>query len=332
MPGRLRTFAVLSLACAFVALPLGSAAQDASENANLRLNFVPPQGWTDATRPNGLPGLWRTWVIRDGGAVHSLVLSVTRESRPAAVYGASQAALMKTLAGTSNLTSGPATACGDVPAFQFTYRSDRTAGHPMIIKHVITDVGPLIGDISYAHPPDTAERADALDTMSTLCDERVYAMRAPPGWRGGAMRSSDHPGVDGFISPAGDQTLIALAVSAPAGMAVKALAPTVVNGGATLIADAQETCGTTQVRHSRWRSPSPSGATGGTGTGPQLVEQISGYRHGVSYLYTYTRPESAAADPEAQRALTSFCAPDATLATPPPAAPQPSATPTMTPA
>jgi hypothetical protein len=333
MPGPRRALAVLSLACILVAPPLGSRAQNASGGMDLRLNFVPPKGWVDSSRPNQRPGLWKSWALDDNGAVHSLVLSLTRENRPAAAYGPAEAATLQAIPGTSDVTSGPATVCGDVPAFQFTYRSDRTAGHPMIIKHYIVDVGPLLGDVSYAHPPDTPERADALDSMSMLCEQRVYAMRAPQGWRGGGMRSSDHPGVDGFISPSGDQTLIALAVSAPVSMAARATAPTVVNGGATIVADAEETCGTTHVRHSRWRSPGASGATGGAGTGPQLVEQVAGYRHGVSYLYTYTRPENAAADPEAQRALTSFCAPDATLATPPPAAaPRPSATPTTSPA
>ncbi|HTD35961.1 MAG TPA: hypothetical protein VK669_00495 [Candidatus Limnocylindrales bacterium] len=330
MPGR-RTFTVLSLAFAFAALPLGSRAQSASDAGDLRLNFVPPKGWTDSTRPSERPGLWKSWVIVDRGTVHSLVLSVTREKTPAAAFGASNAAGIAAIPGTSNVSSGPTSVCGDVPAFQVTYRSDRTAGHPMIIKHYFVDVGPLVGDISYAHPPETAERADALDAMSTLCEQRVYAMHAPAGWRGGGIRSSDHPGVDAFTSPAGDQTLLALAVSAGISMAAKALAPTVVTGGgASIISDAEETCGTIHVRHARWRTNAPTSA-GTPANVPQLVEQIAGYRHGVSYLYTYTRPENATADPEAQRALTSFCAPGATLATPPPQA-QPTAAPSMTPA
>lgn len=330
MPGHRRTFAVLSLACAFAALPLGSRAQSAADTSDLRLNFVPPKGWTDSTRPSNRAGLWKSWVIVDRGTVHSLVLSVTRENSPAAAFGASNAAGIAAIPGTSNVSSGPTSVCGDVPAFQVTYRSDRTAGHPMIIKHYFVDIGPLIGDVSYAHPPDTAERADALDAMSTLCEERIYAMHAPAGWRGGAMRSSDHPGVDGFMSPAGDQALIALAVSAGVSMATKALAPTVVTGGATIVSDAEEMCGTTHVRRARWRTNGPSSG-GAPANGPQLVEQVAGYRHGVSYLYTYSRAENLPADPEAERALTSFCAPDATLATPPPNA-QPTAAPTMTPA
>lgn len=328
MPG-FRTFVALSLACALAAFPLGSRAQSASDASDLRLNFVPPKAWTDSTRPSDRPGLWKSWVIVDRGTVHSLVLSVTREKTPAAAFGASNAAGIAAIPGTSNVSSGPTSVCGDVPAFQVTYRSDRTAGHPMIIKHYFVDVGPFVGDVSYAHPPETAERADALDAMSTLCEQRVYAMHAPAGWRGGGMRSSDHPGVDAFISPAGDQTLIALAVSAGVSMGAKALAPTVVTGGATMIADAEETCGTMHVRHARWRTN--AAATGTPANAPQLVEQVAGYRHGVSYLYTYTRGENAPADPEAERALTSFCAPDATLATPPPQA-QPTAAPSTTPA
>ena len=328
MPG-LRAFAVLSLACAFAAFPVGSPAQDAPPAGDMRLNFVPPKGWTDTTMSEGRPGLWKSWRIRDGDAVHSIVLSVTRENRNAEASVRANAAALTSLAGTSNLSMGAATACGDVPAYALSYRSDRTPGHPMIIRHLFVDIGPLIGDISYAHPPETAERPDAAEAMSTLCDQRIYAMRAPLGWRGGAMRSSDHPGVDAYVSPGGDQTLIALAVSAGAGMAAKALAPTVVGGGATVIADAEESCGTTRVRHSRWRSPGTSG-TGTAAGAPQLVEQVAGYRHGVSYLYTYTRGVAAAADPDAERALTSFCAPDARLATPPPAA-QPATTPSPVP-
>ena len=326
MPGRRRPFAVLSLACAVVAMPLGSQAQDASGGSALRLNFIAPKGWAETTRRSDRAGLWRSWALNDHGAVHSIVLSVTREESPAAAYGAANAAAIASLPGTSNVKSGEATACGDVSAFQFTYRSDRTAGHPMIIRHLFVDVGPLVGDVSYAHPPDTPERPDAVDAMSTLCEERVYAMHAPAGWRRGGLRASDNPGVDAFVSPSGDQRLIALAVRAPASMGAKALAPTVVTGGATVIADADETCGALHVRHSSWRTGASS-----AGTAPQVVEQVAGYRHGVSYLYTYTRGESAAADRDAERALTSFCAPDATLATPPPAA-QPAPAASTTPA
>ncbi len=294
-----RRIAALALAAFAAALPSVAGAQ-AAPPGNLRLNFAPPKGWTDSTRPNDRPGIWKDWVLRDGGTTHSIVLSVTRENAPAAVYGAASVNFMKGVPGVTLLESGAATACGDVPAYTYVYRSDRTPGHPMIIRHLLVDVGSLLGDVSYARPPDAADRADARDAMSTLCEQQIYTPRAPAGWKSGGMYSPDNPGIGAFTSPAGDATLIALAVAMPVRLAQAMLGPTSLKSGATLIADAEETCGTTRVRHARWRATSDKGA--------QLVETVAGYRHGTSYMYTYTRPESTPVDPEAERTLTSFCA------------------------
>ena len=75
---------------------------------------------------------------------------------------------------------GPSTTCGNVPAYTYTYRSDRTPNHPMIIRHVLVDIGPLLGDASYARPPDEPDRADALEALSTLCDAGAVSATPAP--------------------------------------------------------------------------------------------------------------------------------------------------------
>jgi hypothetical protein len=151
MPGRFRMPAVLVLAAAFAALPLASSADDpAPAPGSVRLKFAAPKGWTDDTRPTGRAGVWRSWVVRDAGVVESIVLSVTHESRTAGPYVEATIAYLKTAANVTVMDFGPATTCGNVPAFTYTYRSDRT-------------------------PPDEPDRADAL---STLCD--AEAMTATP--------------------------------------------------------------------------------------------------------------------------------------------------------
>ena len=301
-----RVAAVLLAAFAAMLPPLAGA-----QSGNLRLNFSPPKDWTDSTRPNDRPGVWKDWVVRDGGAVHSIVLSVTRESRPAAEYGPANVEAMKSIPGVTLLESGPATTCGDVPAFTYTYRSDRTPGHPMIIRHVLVDVGSLLGDVSYAHPPDVADRSDAVDALSTFCDQQIYAIHAPAGWKSIGMSSPGNPGVGGFTSPSGDATVIGIAVAVPARIGAMFLTPNQTKDGMTLLSEGDETCGAQRVHRTRWRQSAEKG--------PQLVEMVAGYHHGASYLYSYTHPESAPADTEAQRALTSFCDTGATLATPAPA-------------
>jgi hypothetical protein len=284
------------------------------------LNFVPPKGWTDSTRPTDRAGFWKDWAIQDGGVTHSFVLSVTRESRRALPYGDASVVMFKTLPNVTVLSSGPTTACGDVPAFEYAYRSDRTPGHPLIIRHLLVDIGPLLGDVSYAHPPDIADRADALDAMTTLCEKQIYAMRAPSGWRRNdipGVKANDARGVDGFSSPTGNGVLLALAVSnsVRAGAAILALSHA--EPPAAVVSDAEEQCGSVRVRHAVVRAPGPNGA------GPRILETVSGYRHGATYVYSYVHPEAERADPDAQRALTSFCDANAALATPAPAAPPP---------
>jgi hypothetical protein len=294
-----------------IAPPLAVRAADPDPAASsVTLNFQPPKGWTETHRTTGRPGLWRDWLVQDGDVLHSLVVSVTREDRTAIPYGENAVATIKSIAGISQVTSAPATVCGDVPAYTYTYRSDRTAGHPLIIRHLLVDIGPMVGDVSYARPPEAADRTDALDAMSTFCDQKVYAMRAPAGWKSMGMSSPGNPGIGAFTSPSGDGTMIGLAVAMPVRAAAALQGPTQLKNGATLISDADETCGSIHVRHARWR--------GDGGKGPQVVETVAGYRHGTSYMYTYTRPESTPADPEAERALTSFCDAGAALATPAP--------------
>ena len=99
-------------------------------------------------------------------------------------------------------------------------------------------------------------------------------------------------------------------MSAPRTLGVSQLGPS-----ATVIADAEETCGTTPVRRTRYRT--------GSGADVKLAEVVSGYRHGTRYVYTYSRPEATPLDADAELALTSFCDAGATLAPPPAAAPQP---------
>jgi len=313
MNDRRGRFAAVLLAAFAAALPLLAGAQSAPPGS-LRLNFAPPKDWSDTTRPNDRPGVWKDWMVRDGGAVHSIVLSVTRESRPAAEYGPANVEAMKGITGVTMMESGPATTCGDVPAFTYTYRSDRTPGHPMIIRHLIVDVGPLLGDVSYARPPDAADRTDARDAMNTLCEQQTYAPRAPAAWRAGRITSVGPNAIDIFTAPAGGASLMMLAIpgppSAPRTLAVSQLGP-----GATVLADGEETCGTTPVRRMRYRT--------GSGAGAKLDEVVSGYRHGMRYVYTYSRPAATPLDPDAELALTSFCDANAVLATPPPAPPQP---------
>jgi hypothetical protein len=292
-------------------VPLAARAADSDPGASgVALNFQPPKGWTETHRTTDRPGLWRDWLVRDGAVVHSLVMSVTREDRSAIPYGERAAAAMKSLSGTSQLTSGPATTCGDVPAYTYAYRSDRTAGHPLIIRHLIVDIGPMVGDLSYARPPDAADRTDALDAMSTFCDRQIYAMRPPAAWKSMGMSSPGNPGVGAFTSPSGDATLIALAVALPVSIGTALMAPNQSKKDMTRLSEADDTCGAQRIHRARWRSTSDKGA--------QLVETVTGYHHGASYLYTYTRPENAPADPEAERALTSFCDAGAALATPAP--------------
>jgi hypothetical protein len=317
MPRRKRTVAFLALAAAVVALPARSFADEPTvtrpASGSLALNFAAPKGWTDETRPSNRPGLWRDWAFRDGGGVvHSIVLSLTRESQPAAAYGPAAVAYFKTAANVSLIDSGPTTTCGDVPAFRYSYRSERTPGHPLVIVHVLVDIAGLLGDVSYAHPPDVADRADALDALSTMCDEKIYAMRAPAGWQRAGLVAKNSPGVDTFMAPGKRSALVALAVSAPVSNGAQQLAPTTVRPPATLVSDVEEPCGTLRVRHSVIRTDGKNGA--------DIIETVSGYRHGASYVYAYTHPEAERADPEAQRALTSFCDPNATLATPVPSA------------
>ena len=306
-------FTAVLLAAIAVALPPLAGAQSAP-SGSLRLNFAPPKGWTDTTRPNDRPGVWKDWMVRDGGAVHSIVLSVTRESRPAAEYGPANVEALKGITGVTMMESGPATTCGDVPAFTYTYRSDRTPGHPMIIRHLLVDVGSLLGDVSYARPPDAADRADARDAMNMLCDQQTYAPRAPVAWRYGRITSVAPNALEIFTAPTGGASLMALAIagppSGPRTLPVAQLGP-----GAAVLSDAEETCGTTLVRRTRYRT--------GSGAAVKLDEVVSGYRHGMRYVYTYSRPEATPLDPDAELALTSFCDAAATLATPPPAPTQP---------
>lgn len=305
---------VLALAAALVvALPALSAAQTPPPaSGGVTLNFVAPKGWTDESRPTGRPGYWKDWGIRDGANVHSLVLSVTREKLTAAPYGAAAVEYFKTAPNRTLLDSGPTTTCGDVAAFRYSYRSNNIPDHPMIIVHVLVDMGGLLGDVSYSHAPGVADRADALDAMSTLCDAQIYAMRAPEGWRRGAIMHPDKSGVDGFTPPSGHGALIALAVSSP--VTNHELAPTVMKPPSTVLSDVEERCGALRVRHAVSRSLSAKG------DGTEILETVAGYRHGATYFYSYVHPETEPADPQAQRALTSFCDAAATLATPVPAA------------
>lgn len=313
MDDRLHRLAAATLAAIAVAVPQAAGAQSPPA-PNVQLNFAVPPGWTDSTRPNGRPGLWKDWVIRDGADVHSIVLSLTRERLPAQPYGAAAADGLKGEAGVALLESGPATTCGDVAAYTYTYRSERTPGHPMIIRHVLVDVASLLADVSYARPPDAADRTDARDALSTLCERQLYAPRAPAGWRAGRITSFTKNPMDVFTAPAGGASLIAFAFPAAAG-APKTLPVAQLGPGATVIADGEETCGTTPVRRTRYRT--------GSGAETKLAEVVSGYRHGIRYVYTYSRPEATPIDPDAELALTSFCDAGATLALPPPAAPQP---------
>ncbi|MBV8579853.1 MAG: hypothetical protein JOZ86_04385 [Candidatus Eremiobacteraeota bacterium] len=313
MLARFRFAAAFALALMVVVPAAAHADDDSGSPTTMTLNFVPPKGWTDDTRPNNRPGLWRDWVIRDGATVHSIVLSVTREKLTAIPLGEAAVAFFKLDSAVSQVTGGPATVCGDVPAFRYQYRSDRTAGHPLVIVHVLVDVGTFLGDVSYAWPAGGAPRADALDALTTMCEQRIYAMRAPAGWRGSdVLASGPHIGVQSFVAPTGHGALVALAVSEPASDAAKMLAPAVANAGGTVLSDGEETCGAIRVRHTRMR------VLGKDTDGPGIIEEVAGYRHGASYVYTYVRPEAEAADPLAQRALTSFCATDAVLATPAP--------------
>jgi hypothetical protein len=283
--------------------------------ATTSINFVPPKGWSDTSRPNERPGLWKDWSIQDGADVHSIVLSVTHETRRAAAYGDDSVAAFKQLSFVKMLDSGPTTVCGDVPAFGYTYRSDRNPAHPLIIRHLLVDIGPALGDVSYAHAPGVADRADALDAMTTLCDKQIYAMQPPAGWRRSdipGVTPKDPRGVDGFTAPTGSGVLLALAVSNSVRGAAAIVGPAHVNAPAVVVSDVEEQCGTLRVRHHVVRAPGLNGA------GPRILETVSGYRHGATYVYSYVRPEAEAADPAAQRALTSFCDANATLATPPP--------------
>jgi hypothetical protein len=66
MPGSFRGFAALAFAGGCAVLPLVSSADDPTPASGaMRLNFVAPKGWTDETRPNGRPGVWRDWIVRD---------------------------------------------------------------------------------------------------------------------------------------------------------------------------------------------------------------------------------------------------------------------------
>jgi hypothetical protein len=293
--------------------PAPSAAPQPRSGA---LNFVPPKGWTDTTRANGRPGVWRDWAIQDGSVTHSIVLSVTRESRRAVPSGDASVAMFKSLPNVKLLESGPATVCGDVPAFAYTYRSDRNPAHPLVIRHLLVDVGPMLGDVSYAHPPDVADRTDALDAMSTFCMREIYGMRAPAGWRHSVvpgLAGKDVPGVDGFTAPTGNSALIALAHADAVRLGAAVLAPTQVRAPTAVVSDAEEQCGAVRVRHAVMRTPGKDGA------GPEIMETVTGYRHGATYFYSYVHPEAERTDPDAQRALTSFCDPNAALATPMPA-------------
>ncbi|HEV2737338.1 MAG TPA: hypothetical protein VGU66_02055 [Candidatus Elarobacter sp.] len=288
------------------------------------LNFVPPKGWADSTRANGRPGFWKDWTIADGGVVHSFVLSVTNETRRALQYGDAAIAMYKTLPNVTLLEFGPTTACGDVPAFAYAYRSDRTTEHPLIIRHLLVDIGPALGDVSYAHPPGAADRADALDAMTTMCERQIYAMRPPLAWRRSSVpgiTAKEAPGVDGYTAPTGNGALIALGVADSVRHGAAALAPAQANAPATVISDAEEACGAVRVRHAVIRTPGKNGA------GPEILETVSGYRHGATYFYSYVHPEAERADPDAQRALMSFCDVNAALATPAPATPLPATSP-----
>ncbi len=312
-------FAVVLAACVVVA-PLLTRADDPTA---MKINFVPPEGWSDLPLPEAqgrTSGYWHDWGYRDGAVLHTLVLSATRAGQPAAAFGAAMVAAFAKTPGRTVLASGPATACGDVPAFTYTYRSDATPAHPLVIRHLLVDLGPLLGDVSYGHPPDVADRPDALDAMGSLCTQTIYAMRAPASWRGGGLRAMARPGVDAFIAPDGRGALIALALPRPPSAAAEALAPYKLTGNATLISDEREQCGAIVVRRARYSAPDRSGTV-------QLTENVSGYRHGITYNYTYTRAITESSDADAQRALTSFCDGTAALATPPAAStPAPNAT------
>src|ERR1035437_4482144 len=66
MPGSFRGFAALAFAGGCAVLPLVSSADDPTPASGaMGLNFVAPKGWTDETRPNGRPGVWRDWIVRD---------------------------------------------------------------------------------------------------------------------------------------------------------------------------------------------------------------------------------------------------------------------------
>jgi len=308
--------------CALALLASAAAAADAQTPSSVTVNFEPPNGWTQRPMPSRA-GAWASWTIDDGGVQHSIVLSITPTNAPALRYGPASVEQMRALPGVTILQAGPTTACGDVPAYGFTYRSDRTAGHPLVIRHLVVDIGSLLGDVSYAHPPDIADRADAVDALSTFCDRRVYAPRAPAGWRSIAFAASGRPGVAAFMAPDGKSSLIALAARAPASKAAEAARPAELAAGATMIRDAQEPCGSGSVRRTTFAT--------GSGADAKINEQVAGYRHGTNYVYVYVRPASATAEPDAERALTAFCEAGATLATPPPDVASPAPATSVTP-
>lgn len=303
---RRRVAAAALLVFAAVSAPPASA--QSTQLRDVRLNFAPPVGWTALA--GGRPGVWN-WRLSEGSAVHSIVLTLTRESRPAATYGPESAQARTHEAGVTLLESGPATVCGDVPAYTFAYRSERSPGHPTIVRHVLVDVGSLLGDVSYARPAEAAERADARDALTTMCEQQFYVPRVPASWRG-AHTSVGQSTIDMFSAASGGAKLIARVAPAPAGTPPRALAPAELGAGAAMIDENDETCGTTHVRRAHYRSKS--------GADTLLIETLSGYRHGGSYIYAYSRPEATPLDPAAERALASFCDESAALATPVPSA------------
>ena len=165
---------------------------------------------------------------------------------------------------------------------------------------------------SYAHPPGVADRSDALDAMSTFCMREIYAMRAPAGWRHDVvpgLAGKDIPGVDGFTAPDAETArLIALARCG--------------HRAAGRRRRSRRRKRARRPRSSAMRKNSAAPCACGTpcyarpaktAPDPQIMETVAGYRHGTTYFYSYVHPEAERADPEAQRALTSFCQPDAAL-------------------
>jgi hypothetical protein len=293
MAGRLGAF----LALALVLAPVAAGAEG--------VDFTVPDQYQVAPSPSAAArtqaaGVFRDWDRTIDGVRHSLVASNSPSGgRDLPSIIDATVAGIKARGGVDVVQADAAPLCG-APSVRVAYSYPNRL--TFTYRYVVLGDRLLIA--SYAHPPNVAGDPAALAALDTLCSGMHHA-GTPAGWHVVAP----FPGFGtAWLTPDLQSSLIEMVSSLKPGDDV---APAPYKGKVPVANERSEPCGGVTIRRV-------------TATdGQKRVEWASGVVRGFSYANAYGRPATAPADPAALAALTSFCAPGAMLARPPPRAPSP---------